>query len=86
MTSHPSEFPLGLEAAYSALALRRREAQETVMPFTRGLRGHASTHEQITREELVRRLADIKLMKEDPAGVEKNADAIKKRYAEIFKV
>lgn len=60
MTTHASEFPLGLEAAHSALALRRREAQETVMPFTRGLRGHASTHEQITREELVRRLADIK--------------------------
>jgi len=60
MTSHPSEFPHGLEAAHNALALRRPEAQETVMPFTRGLRGHASMHEQVTREELVRRLADIK--------------------------
>lgn len=60
MTSHASEFPHSLEAAHSALALRRREAQETVMPFTRGLRGHASTHEQITRQEVVRRLAGIK--------------------------
>ena len=34
----------------------------------------------------VRPLADIKLMKEDPAGVEKGAEEIKKRYAQIFKV
>ena len=34
----------------------------------------------------VRPLPDIKLMKEDPAGVEKAADEIKKRYAQIFKV
>jgi hypothetical protein len=60
MTSHASEYSHSLETAHSALALRRREAQETVMPFTRGLRGHASTHEQTTREELVRRLAGIK--------------------------
>ena len=31
-------------------------------------------------------LRDIKLMKEDPAAVEKEAEAIKKRYAQIFKV
>jgi iron(III) transport system substrate-binding protein len=34
----------------------------------------------------VRKLADIKLMKEDPQGVFKQADAVKKKYAEIFKV
>ena len=34
----------------------------------------------------VRKLSDIKLMKEDPEGVEKTADDIKKRYAQIFKV
>jgi len=34
----------------------------------------------------VRKLSDIKLMKEDPAGVEKTADEVKRRYAEIFKV
>ena len=32
------------------------------------------------------RSRDIKLMKEDPAAVEKEAEAIKKRYAQIFKV
>ncbi len=34
----------------------------------------------------VRKLSDIKLMKEDPAGVEKDAEEIKRRYAQIFKV
>ena len=34
----------------------------------------------------VRKLADIKLMKEDPDGVEKTAEEIKTRYAQIFKV
>jgi iron(III) transport system substrate-binding protein len=34
----------------------------------------------------VRRLADIKLMKEDPAGVERDGEAIKTRYAQLFKV
>ena len=33
-----------------------------------------------------RKLADIKLMKDDPAGVEKMADEIKTRYAKIFGV
>ena len=32
------------------------------------------------------RSSDIKLMKEDPAAVEKEAESIKKRYAQIFKV
>jgi hypothetical protein len=31
-------------------------------------------------------LRDIKLMKEDPAAIAKQADEIKKRYAQIFKV
>jgi hypothetical protein len=34
----------------------------------------------------VRPLKDIKLMKEDPEGVEKGAEEVKKRYAQIFKV
>jgi iron(III) transport system substrate-binding protein len=34
----------------------------------------------------IRPLKDIKLMKEDPAGVEKSADDIKKRYSQIFRV
>ena len=31
-------------------------------------------------------LADIKLMKEDPEGVEKGAEEIKRRYSQLFKV
>ena len=38
------------------------------------------------RSRACRKLADIKLMKEDPEGVEKSADEIKTRYAQIFKV
>ena len=34
----------------------------------------------------VRKLSDIKLMKEDPEGVESDAEEIKQRYAQIFKV
>ena len=34
----------------------------------------------------VRPLKDIKLMKEDPEGVEKSAQDVKARYAAIFKV
>jgi iron(III) transport system substrate-binding protein len=34
----------------------------------------------------VRKLADINLMKEDPEGILAQADSVKKRYAEIFKV
>ncbi|MDB5893209.1 MAG: biotin carboxylase [Rhodoferax sp.] len=32
----------------------------TVMPYTQGLKGHASDHERVTREEVVRRLARLK--------------------------
>jgi hypothetical protein len=34
----------------------------------------------------VRKLADIKLMTEDPEGILTQADDVKKRYAQIFKV
>jgi iron(III) transport system substrate-binding protein len=34
----------------------------------------------------VRKLADIKLMREDPEGVEKMADEVKTRYGKIFGV
>jgi iron(III) transport system substrate-binding protein len=33
-----------------------------------------------------KKLSDIKLMKEDPAGVEKMTDEIKTRYARLFRV
>jgi iron(III) transport system substrate-binding protein len=45
-----------------------------------------SPYGQTVEKPGVRRLADIKLMKEDPEGVHEQAEAVKKRYAEIFKV
>ncbi len=45
-----------------------------------------SPHSQAVEKPGVRKLSDIKLMKEDPEGVEKSADEVKRRYAEIFKV
>ena len=49
-------------------------------------RGNIRAHKQTVEKPGVRKLADIKLMKEDPEGVEKGAEEIKKRYAQIFKV
>lgn len=58
------------------------EAQQLAIDIG-GLRsGHAQTKERKGRKPL----ADIKLMKENAAEVEKQADDIKKRYAAIFKV
>ena len=46
----------------------------------------SSAHSQTVDKKGVRPLKDIKLMKEDPEGVARSADEIKKRYAAIFKV
>ena len=45
-----------------------------------------SAHRQTVDKPGIRKLSDIKLMKEDPEGIEKGADDVKKRYAEIFKL
>ena len=45
-----------------------------------------SAHCQTVEKKGVRPLKDIKLMKEDPEGLERDAEMIKKRYASIFKV
>src|SRR4029079_4843581 len=45
-----------------------------------------SAHAQTVGKKGVRPLKDIKLMKEDPEGIEKAAEDVKKRYAAIFKV
>jgi iron(III) transport system substrate-binding protein len=45
-----------------------------------------SAHGQTVEKQGVRPLKDIKLMKEDPEGVEKSAQDVKARYAAIFKV
>ena len=62
--------------------MHTREAQQFLVDWARQYSGHGQTVEKPS----VRPLRDIKLMKEDPAGVEKSADDIKKRYAQIFRV
>jgi iron(III) transport system substrate-binding protein len=62
--------------------MHSREAQQILVDFARQYSPHAQTVEKPG----VRKLADIKLMKEDPAGVEKGAEEIKARYAKIFGV
>jgi iron(III) transport system substrate-binding protein len=62
--------------------MHSREAQQYLVDWARQYSAHGQTKEKPS----VRALRDIKLMKEEPAVVEKEADAIKKRYAQIFKV
>ena len=45
-----------------------------------------SPHQQTVEKPGIRKLADIKLMKEDPESIEKMGEEIKTRYAQIFKV
>ena len=59
-----------------------REAQQILVDWAR----QYSPHQQTVEKPGIRKLADIKLMKEDPEGVEKTGEEIKRRYAEIFKV
>jgi len=58
------------------------ECQQLIVDFG-GLR---SFHPQVKEKAGHKPLKDIKLMKEDAAGVEKQSDEIKKRYAQLFKV
>jgi iron(III) transport system substrate-binding protein len=62
--------------------MHAREGQQILVDYARQYSPHAQTVEKPG----VRKLSDIKLMKEDPEGVEKNADEIKRRYAQYFKV
>jgi iron(III) transport system substrate-binding protein len=62
--------------------MHSREAQQILVDWARQYSPHAQTVEKPG----VRKLSDIKLMKEDPEGVEKTGDEVKRRYAEIFKV
>jgi iron(III) transport system substrate-binding protein len=59
-----------------------REGQQILIDWAR----QYSAHKQAVEKPGVRKLSDIKLMKEDAEGVEKTADEIKRRYAQIFKV
>ena len=62
--------------------LHSREGQQLLVDFAR----QHSIHAQVTEKPGVRTLKDIKLLKEDPVGVEAQADEIKARYAKLFKV
>jgi iron(III) transport system substrate-binding protein len=59
-----------------------REAQQILVDWAR----QYSPHSQTVEKPGIRKLAEIKLMKEDPEGVEKGAEEIKRRYAQIFRV
>src|SRR5262245_42419602 len=62
--------------------LHTRETQQFFADFT----AQYSVHAQVTSKAGRRKLADIKLMKEDPAGVEAQSEEIKTRYAKLFRV
>jgi iron(III) transport system substrate-binding protein len=62
--------------------MHSREGQQLLVDYAR----QYSPHSQTVEKPGVRKLADIKLMAEDPEGVEKAADEIKRRYAQYFKV
>jgi iron(III) transport system substrate-binding protein len=58
------------------------EAQQLLIDFA----AQHSVHAQARPKAGRRRLADIRLMQDDPAGVERSAEDIKARYARLFKV
>jgi iron(III) transport system substrate-binding protein len=62
--------------------LHTRESQQFFIDFT----AQYSVHAQVTSKPGRRKISDIKLMKEDAAGVEQMADEIKTRYARLFRV
>jgi iron(III) transport system substrate-binding protein len=62
--------------------LHAREGQQLLVDFT----GQHSVHAQVQDKPGHKKLSEIKLMKDDPAGVEKMAEEIKTRYQQLFKV
>jgi iron(III) transport system substrate-binding protein len=62
--------------------MHSREGQQLIVDVACQYSGHG----QVVEKKGVRPLKDIKLMKEDPEGIQKTADEIKKRYAAIFGV
>ncbi len=62
--------------------LHSLEAQQILVDFAR----QHSVHPLTKEKPGTRKLDDIKLWKDDPAGVEKMSEEIKARYAQIFKV
>jgi ABC-type Fe3+ transport system substrate-binding protein len=62
--------------------LHTRETQQFFVDFT----AQYSVHAQVQPKPGRRKLSDIKLMREDPAGVEAMTEEIKTRYARLFRV
>jgi iron(III) transport system substrate-binding protein len=62
--------------------LLSREGSQVLCDFA----AQQSAHPQVTAKPGRRKLADIKMMKDDPAAVEAQAEQIKTRYLQIFKV
>ena len=62
--------------------LHTRETQQFFADYT----AQYSAHAQVQSKPGRRKISDIKLMKEDAAGVEKMAEEIKTRYAKLFRV
>ncbi|THD60347.1 MAG: extracellular solute-binding protein [Bradyrhizobium sp.] len=62
--------------------LHTRETQQFFSDYT----AQYSAHAQVVPKPGRRKLSDLKLMKEDAAGVEKMAEEIKTRYAKLFHV
>jgi iron(III) transport system substrate-binding protein len=62
--------------------LHTRETQQFFTDYT----AQYSAHAQVQSKPGRRKISDIKLMKEDAAGVEKMTEEIKTRYARLFRV
>jgi iron(III) transport system substrate-binding protein len=62
--------------------LHSRQGQQLLVDFAR----QHSVHAQVGDKPGSRKLSDIKLMKDDAAGVEAQAEEIKARYAKLFGV
>ncbi|HEV7463624.1 MAG TPA: extracellular solute-binding protein [Methyloceanibacter sp.] len=62
--------------------LHSREGQQLLVDFAR----QHSVHAQVEEKPGARKFSDIKLMKDDPAGVEAQSEEIKTRYAKLFRV
>lgn len=58
------------------------EAQQLLVDFARQFSAHALVKEKPGRKPL----SEIKVLKDDPAGVEKASEEIKRRYTQLFKV
>ena len=58
------------------------EAQQILVDFARQFSAHGLTKEKPGRKPL----SEIKVLKDDPAGVEQASEEIKRRYTQLFKV